>query len=292
MGRYYPILQAAAEGNFTKAGQKLGYSQSNLSHIVRNLETEFQIRLFDRERHGVKLTNAGREMAEVMEEIEALENRLWKIAQSHRMDCLSVGTFYSASAYLVPHILERFTRVCPETRVTVLEKESYWDLEESLRGGEVDCTFYAGRSYSSGFTFTPLLRDPYFVVTPRDHPLAARSSAALGELERYPFLMPSEGLDNGILSGPLSRLTLRSKVEVKYQEDHATLNLVEHGFGITLLPGLIARNTLRPVAAVPLEEGLARTVGILYRGPEPAPGALSRFIRTAQRYLREMEYKV
>ena len=53
---YLAFLAVAQEGSFTKAGAKLGLSQSTLSHTVRRLETRLGLRLLTRTTRSVATT--------------------------------------------------------------------------------------------------------------------------------------------------------------------------------------------------------------------------------------------
>ena len=55
------FIEVAELGSFTRAGQRLGYSQPTISFQIRQLEQELGVPLFDRIGHTVSLTEAGRE---------------------------------------------------------------------------------------------------------------------------------------------------------------------------------------------------------------------------------------
>ena len=55
------FIEVAELGSFTKAGDKLGYSQPTVSFQIKQLEKELGTSLFDRIGHTVSLTDAGRD---------------------------------------------------------------------------------------------------------------------------------------------------------------------------------------------------------------------------------------
>lgn len=61
-------------GNFTRAGEQIGLSQSGVSHTIGALEKELGISLFTRNRSGVKLTTAG-------EKLSPLPGPYWKTSR-------------------------------------------------------------------------------------------------------------------------------------------------------------------------------------------------------------------
>jgi DNA-binding transcriptional LysR family regulator len=55
------FMEVAELGSFTKAGEKLGYSQPTISFQIKQLEKEIGVSLFDRIGHTISLTDAGRD---------------------------------------------------------------------------------------------------------------------------------------------------------------------------------------------------------------------------------------
>ncbi len=68
----------ASTGSFTRAGVALGYSQSNVTHQIKTLETRLGLELFARERfsRGAVLTEAGCRVLEYAERILDLAHKL------------------------------------------------------------------------------------------------------------------------------------------------------------------------------------------------------------------------
>lgn len=52
-------MKTVEYGSFTRAGELLGYTQSNISHMVNDLETEWRVSLLERKHSGVSLTSDG-----------------------------------------------------------------------------------------------------------------------------------------------------------------------------------------------------------------------------------------
>ena len=71
MGKYLPIITTARCGSLNKAAAELGYTQPSLWYIINNIENDLGVKLFDRTRRGVTLTEAGKRLVEEMERIEA-----------------------------------------------------------------------------------------------------------------------------------------------------------------------------------------------------------------------------
>jgi len=63
------FIEVAELGSFTRAGERLGYSQPTVSFQIRHLEQELGVPLFDRIGHTVSLTDAGREALDYAQRI-------------------------------------------------------------------------------------------------------------------------------------------------------------------------------------------------------------------------------
>jgi DNA-binding transcriptional LysR family regulator len=285
LGKYEAILKIAQYGNLTRAAQELGYVQSNLSHIVQRLESDLQIKIFHRDRQGVTLTRAGQELIEIMYKIEILEASLFSAALSQRTSTLRIGTFPSVSIHWVPHILSKFYQKFPDTAVVITTLNTYADMDMAVRNGEVDCTFYAG-DYHAGLDFFPLYRDPYYAVVSQDHPLATRTSITLQELGEYPFLVLGEGIHCSIKDAA-RLIPFPPKLMTKAQEDLTILPLVELNLGVSVLTGLTVKAGTSQVCAIPLEDILAREVGILCKPYGEISDVAKCFIQIAREVITD-----
>ena len=87
------FIEVAELGSFTKAGDKLGYSQPTISFQIKQLEKELGVSLFDRIGHTVSLTDAGRDALRYAQNIchlsrEMLLDTIW--AYEYRSDIRTV----------------------------------------------------------------------------------------------------------------------------------------------------------------------------------------------------------
>lgn len=288
MGKYETLIRVAELKNVTQASKELGYSQPNISYIIRKTEEELGVRLFNRGNRSIlSLTQAGAQLLPLMREVEELEHTIVQVARAYQSEILRIGSFYSVSAYWIPSILKTFTKQYPDVKITIIERDSYTELESMLNRGEIDCSFYAN-TYNKKFDHTHLYQDNYYVVTCRDHPLTRESSVSIEALTRYPFILPSEALCDSISQGTLRRIKTFTNITAQSQEDLATVNLVEQGLGISLLPGLIALNTTRDICAIPLQEPVFRDVGILCVSNQNAPAIVRRFIQAVQAFVSSL----
>lgn len=289
MGKYEPILKVAELGNMTKAANELGYTQSGLSHMIKNLENELHISLFKREPQGVTLTEAGTDLIEIMLQIETLENSLYETALSYRTNSIKVGSLYSVSANWIPGILKDFYTKYPNTLVTLIEKPDYKSIEDDILSGALDCGFFAGTRYQNT-DFIPLYKDPYYAILPLDNPLAGKELISLEEISHYPFIMPSEGISNTVIRELIKSLHMSPNLISESLDDLATLTLVENSLGVTILPGLIAKTTFRKIATAPLQGDYYRTIGIMCKSYQSSTDVVKSFIQSTKDWIAQSPY--
>lgn len=285
MGQYKTLIRVAELKNVTKAAEELGYSQPNISYAIRKAEEELGVRLFNRGNRSIlSLTQAGAQLLPLMQEVERVEQSIAQVARAYQSEVLRIGSFYSVSAYWIPAILKSFIAQYPDVKITIIERDSYAALETMLERGDIDCSFYAN-TFNKKFDHIHLYEDDYYVITSQDHPLAREESVSLDELSKYPFIPPSEALCASIAQNTLRRIQAFTNISAQSQEDLATVNLVEQGLGISLLPGLIALNTTRNIRAIPLKEKVSRDVGILCISKHDAPAIVKSFIAATKAFV-------
>src|SRR4051812_37360287 len=134
------LLAVARHGSVTAAAEALHYAQPSVSHHLARLETETGARLLQRVGRGVRLTPAGRLLAERGEEIlgrlDAAEAELAEHS-GLRAGRVRLAAFPSALGSFVPPAAARFTRAHPDVSLEFVEAAPPAALR-LLRTGEVD----------------------------------------------------------------------------------------------------------------------------------------------------------
>jgi DNA-binding transcriptional LysR family regulator len=136
--RYFAAV--AAEGNLTRAAQRLFVSQPALTKQIKQLESQLGVPLFTRSRSGMALTTAGRTLAEATPAVlagwdQAL--RETKAAASHAARVLRVGFISSAANEATQQIIAAFACRRPGWRVD-LQQAAWADPTAGLASGDVD----------------------------------------------------------------------------------------------------------------------------------------------------------
>jgi DNA-binding transcriptional LysR family regulator len=185
----------AREGSFTRAAQHLFLSQSALSTLIRSLESELGVRLFDRTTRRLELTEAGHELVPAVQrllaDLDRVAGDLRDVAERRR-GRVRLGTTPLLAASLIPALLRRFSEAFAEIEVSVLDASADLLLAQ-LRLGELDLALATFDQHEPDIQTEPLLCDPMVAVCSREHPLAHSKALCWRDLRDQPLLMLRSG---------------------------------------------------------------------------------------------------
>jgi DNA-binding transcriptional LysR family regulator len=282
------LVAVSRYGSVTAAARALNYAQPSISHHLARLEAETGARLLQRAGRGVRLTDAGRLLAERAEEIigrlDAAENEL----AAHvglRQGRVRLASFPSALGTIVPAAAARLEAESPGMDLMLAEAEPPEALR-MLRAGYVDVALVF-RHYQQDSDPEPpgadeegargrlLLDEPVHLVTPA----VARPAGPpdLATYARYRWIAGCERC-RGYLVRQCALAGFTPKIAFTTDDYVAVQALVAAGLGVTTLPGLCLRAARHPgVCAVPLP-GARRHVFVMTYGEPPDPPATARLI--------------
>ena len=279
--RYF--VAVAEELSFTRAASRLHTAQPSLSQQIRQLENEVGVPLFERTRHHVRLTAAGRlfldEAREILSRVERAARRAARAAAGEVE--LSVGTFPAADVKVLPRLRPLIAACLPHLHL-VLHGKYAVDPVSGLRQGRLDVAFLRGPLVEPELIVADIVREPIMVVLPAGHPLAGKKRIRADRIETLRCI-------------PISRLvapalhdavgTFCQQANVPIHSVHEADNVVSHlhmvaaGLGFALLPDYVG--TLLPAGAVlkPLDwDPVPAVTIVMARRREAAPPSLQAFL--------------
>jgi DNA-binding transcriptional LysR family regulator len=241
--RVLTFRAVAHERSFSAAARSLALTQPAVSQQVAALEKQVGARLLDREPGGLKLTRAGQVL---LEHADALADRLalaaTQLAELVAEDGgrLRIGAFSSSLAALVPETVRRLRAAFPDAEVLVQEGDSL-ALAERVKVGELhlsvafqDATLQ--RREHPGLERHDLLREPFLVALPPDHPLAHRDAVALAELADAPW---SAASTDGLIARACREAGFEPRIVAITRDPIAIREFVAGGTAVTLVPRLL-----------------------------------------------------
>ena len=187
-------LEVARSGSMRRTADALCITTSAVSKTLRELETELGVRLFDRSRTGMPLTDAGRHFASYASNaLDTLQTGLSVAKEKGATGAavLRVGAMHVVATTFLPEVVGSFLVHHPQATVEIATGLST-TLLSRLRDGLVDLVL--GRTPAAGdmaqLAFEELYRDRYVFVVRPGHPLAKRSRIAAPRVAEFPLLMP------------------------------------------------------------------------------------------------------
>lgn len=157
-------------GSITAAAKKLFVSQPSLSQMLRQLEQETGLPIFDRSTSPMRLTYAGEKYLHAAERILAanaeLDSQLREIRHEHA-GRLRLGISVTRAMQVMPLVMPIFQQQYPNVSLQMTESGSA-NLEEMLRGGSIDLAFAALESTSPSLAYELLEQETIGVLAGRD----------------------------------------------------------------------------------------------------------------------------
>lgn len=264
--RYF--VAVAEELSFTRAAARLRTAQPSLSQQIRRLEHAVGVKLLDRSRHHVGLTNAGRvflrQANDILGRIEHAR-RLARQAADGRAGDLSVGTFPSADVRILPALRPLIAEHLPELRL-ILHSKYAVDPLAGLQSGALDVAFVRGPLETVGLEGIELLREQIVMVLPSHHALARRKRIPVKSLDDLPCITIERSLSPA-LHDAAATLYRDAKIRLHAvsSADHVLghLQLVQEGLGFALLPDSVGMLLPPGVTCRPLDCDPVPTVSVL-----------------------------
>lgn len=284
----YEILNKVAEvQSFTKAAEVLGLTQSAVSHAISSLEKEFGFSVIHRNRTGVTLTEDGQEMLIEMRKVLLAEEHLQQAASNIlgvNKGTVRIGLISTISTHWMPNIIPIMDAQYPGIRIELREGD-YYEIEQWLLNGEVDCGFL-NRTSSKRFDFMPLKRDPLLCIVSEDCPLYDKNEIDLFEIENTPIIMPSYKGTNDVMAN-FDKYEIRPNIRFELYDEKAIVSMVEHNLGISILPEMAITMLPKNVKALPLLQESFRTIG-LSTNQKLSP-ASQKFVEVLKQWLASVE---
>ncbi|WP_122629279.1 LysR family transcriptional regulator [Lucifera butyrica] len=230
--------------SFTKASQTLHITQPSISKMIKTLEDELGVVLFDRSGKQVELTDAGKAVLNQSRQIIAsMQNLTSELADVINLEKgnLVIGLPPMVGARFFPNAIGEFKKIYP--RITIQLKEfGSKKIEQGVEEGTLDIGVAVLPVKENTFDLFSFVKEPVMLIVHPCHPLAAKSGVFLEELRREPFIFFHKDfalhdmiLDRCALVGFQPRIICES-----YQWDFMA-EMVAANLGIALLPQRVCR---------------------------------------------------
>ncbi len=241
------FIHVAELQSFTKAGEKLGYSQSTISFQIRQLENELDFPLFERINHTVTLTDPGFRLLKCAHQIQAeLQDFLHSTSAPQEVEgSVRLALAASLCVSLIDRVFPALHRQYPHITLECATAGTP-DLLRMLNQNEADL-IYVMDSPIQNVNYVLLQKTQvktHFICSPND-PLAKRDYVPMEELVQQPFLLTEKDMSyRRLLDEELAAHSLELTPVFVSGDTYLLCDLVSKGCGISLLPDYACRPML------------------------------------------------
>jgi DNA-binding transcriptional LysR family regulator len=280
------LAAVVEETSFSRAADRLGYTQSAVSQQIASLEKVLGVRLLIRpERaHPLALTPEGRIVLtyahEAIGRLRAMSAELAALKDG-KAGLLRLGVYQSVGASILPTLVRRFALTSVGVDLQVQDAVADFELFRGLETGDLDMAFAIFPLQEGQFDGEELFVDHYYVVVRKDSPLARHACILLADLHRLPVVCFRRCRGTEQALDQLRKRGVSPDVVFRSDDNGTVLGLVRAGLGAGLLPSLCAttydlRNDL---VARPLDPPeLVRRSGLAWHRASSPAGPAAEFL--------------
>lgn len=188
------LVAIAKHNSILHAAEEIRISQPAATKLLKDLESDFNVRLFDRTNRGVIPTQFGEALVKhgklVLAQISAAAQELDDLNEGLG-GRIVVGTLLAASAQILPSAIRFLREQRPKVSIVVRDGTNDF-LMPLLHSGELDMV--VGRltefRYREELAQEVLCDEGIVVVCRKSHPLARRKSVSFKEVNRHQWILP------------------------------------------------------------------------------------------------------
>ncbi|KMY44390.1 hypothetical protein AC622_09130 [Bacillus sp. FJAT-27916] len=273
--KYAIFREVVDTGSFSLAGERLGISQSAVSHSVTSLEKEYKVKLLARSRSGIQLTDSGQRILQYIEKILYLEEKMnQELAEIRGLELgtLTIGTVTPLTSEWLPGIMKRFHEQFPSIQVNIREGTSQ-EIVDWVENGEVDIGFTYSLKERGRIDRLLLTHEPFYLLMHEEK----QGDDLFRLMKESPFIMPTSYREM-----ILKQKAFKPTVLLELSDERAIIELVRNGLGISILPRMCLHNLPEEVNIMLIPHELIQLpvhlVSLLFSAMSPAAEKMSATI--------------
>ena len=183
------FAEVAETEHISRAAASLYLTQAAVTQQVRHFERAVGLQLLERDGRRIRLTDAGRSLAEAcrgaLRAIQVMDDTA-KAIRELEAGSLHVGASPTCATYYLPSHLAEFTRRHPAVKLDVAVAPTM-ELNRRVLAGSLDCALIEGEA-SAGLTSVELSPDELILVAHPDHPLSQLKRVTPTQLAKYRYM--------------------------------------------------------------------------------------------------------
>ena len=260
------FVAVAETGSFSVASDQLFLTQPAISKRISALETELDIKLFDRIGRKVTLTEAGAALLSrarnILLQVEDSKRAIQNLS-GHIAGKLSIGTSHHIGLHRLPPVLRAFTQTHPEVELDL----HFMDSEEAchaIEHGDLELGIVTLPLKPAKVLHTyKVWPDPLDIVVNQSHPLTSLKKITPKQLADYPAILPTRGTyTRQIFEHTMRKHKLELKVGLSTNYLETIKMMVSVGLGWSVLPRSMLNKELKTLNIEGIS--LERQLGVVW----------------------------
>ena len=278
--------------SFTKAAEELHMTQPAVTFQVRQLEEQYNTRLFDRTHNRISLTEAGKKVFEYGERIFELYGEMDNSVRELTGDVsgvLILGASTTIAEYMLPVLLGDFKKEYPDVNIRLKVSNSD-GIVAQVENNTIDLGVVEAPVNNKNLVVEECRIDELVVILQPGHELANRESIHPKELIEYPFICREEGsgtrevMLESMHADGVSDSELNVVMELGSLE--AIKGSVEAGMGISILSSATIQKELKlgTLVTVRLDPPARRPFSFVHQKQKFRVRAMDELLNFARNY--------
>ncbi|MGI9311864.1 MAG: LysR family transcriptional regulator [bacterium] len=285
--------------SFTRAAEALHMTQPAVTFQIRQLEAQFNTRLFDRTHGRIALTEAGelvRAHADrIMAQYGAMEREM-RALTGDAQGPLAVGASTTIGEYFLPQLLGAYRAQFPEITLR-LAVANTGGIIRMVESSDIDVGIVEGPVDNKSLDTEVIWDDELVLICPPDHDLARRGAVAISALLEHPFISREEGsgtrevMENYIAAQRVGGgAGAGLDIIMEFTSPESIKSAVSAGLGISILSIATVEKELilKSLCAVRLEPPIRRPFSLVRQVRKFSPRAAEAFVEFARARCRAL----
>lgn len=239
------FIYVAELSSFTKAAEKLGYTQSAVSFQIKELEKELNTTLFERINHSIKLTPKGREILELAHKMIAVSDEIKKTADetSDAAVTIRIAMAHSLCHFIFWDNFSSFSKLYPNIKLQVILADTQ-EMFRLAKQNSVDLVFTLDKHiYDANYIIENEYRVNTSLVSSPKSQIADKDEVTINDIKNIPMILTEKGMSyRQVFEDYAARNGLALEPVLEIGDTALICHLVSQNSGISFLPDFVTEN--------------------------------------------------
>ncbi|MCL2705981.1 MAG: LysR family transcriptional regulator [Spirochaetaceae bacterium] len=241
------FFYTAKYGSYTKAADVLCITQPAVTRQIQELQSTYDLILFNKVGKKVILTDAGEALyilAEKIFEIETQVEETVRDFQHQKSGKIRISTAETFGAYYLPEVIINFNQKLPDIFVSVDTFNDY-HVVENVSTLEYDLGFLSKEMEHPKIVVKQILEESLIMVVNPLHPYSSKKIIEPKELDNIPIIMPeTESGTRNVLNEFQRKYNIKFDVVCEVSNSDSVKTLVQNGMGITIISSKVVEKEI------------------------------------------------